>query len=82
MKSDYAAKREELAKLQEELHTQNQERKQKLKEEEMELVAEEERLSQLRSASSREADQLLKKQKSELRDVIEKEKKTIASLKR
>ncbi len=84
MQIEYESSKEELASLQGDLEQQLhsiQERRGKLHEQELELKAEEERLEQLRLASTKEKEGLLKKQKTELRDGIEKEKAALKSLK-
>lgn len=83
MQLEYKNSKEELASLQGDVDQQLQsiqERRGKLQAEEEELKAEEERLVQLRLASAKEKEELLRKQKSELKEVIEKEKASLKSL--
>lgn len=84
MQLEYKDSKEKLASLQDDTEKQLQdiqERRRSLQDQEAELKAEEERLSQLRTANSKETEELLKRQKSELKDAIEWEKKALKSLK-
>lgn len=81
---EYKDSQEKLASLQGDMEKQLhdiQERRRSLQDQEAELKAEEERLTQLRAASAKETEELLRKQKSDLKDAISQEKKTLKSLK-
>lgn len=83
MQMEYKNSKEELASLQGDLDQQLhsiRERRGKLQDQEAELKAEEARLVQLRSTNTREED-LLKKQTTELKEVIQRERATLESLK-
>lgn len=84
MQLKYRGSREELQSLKQGVDQQLErikERRKKLTEQETELKAEEERLEKLKSANSKEAEQILKTQESKLKDAISKEKKTLSALK-
>lgn len=84
MQLEYESSKEELVSLQEDTGQQLlniQEKKRKLAGQEAELKAEEEQLACLRAANAKEKEQLLLKQKSELKDLVEREKKILTALK-
>lgn len=83
MHLEFATSKEELTSLQKDLDGQVQgiqERRDTLQDQRVDLMAEEERLVQLRSANSKETKEVLRKQSSDLRDVIEREKAELKSL--
>ena len=85
MQLEYKTRKDELARLKKELDQQissTEVKRQSLLEEEEELKSMDKKLAQLRSANSNEEIELVKNQKSELKDTIKKEKEALASLKR
>ena len=83
MQLEFATNKEELNNLQKDLDQQVQgvqERRDTLQDQKVDLMAEEERLVQLRSANSKETEEVLRRQSSELKDAIEKEKAELKSL--
>ena len=85
LESEYQCKKEELVRLQSEVDqqlSQLESKRRELQEKETELKMEEAHLEHLRSASAKETEELLQKQQSELKAGIDKEKKTLSSLKK
>ena len=85
MKSEYDAQCEDLSRAKCDMEQQTSElevRRSQLQAKEEELKIDEERLEKLRSANTKETEQLLQKQQVELRKSIDKEKKRFDSLKK
>lgn len=85
LKSEHNSECEELSRAKCEVEQQMSEletRRSQLGAREEELKADEERLEKLRSANSKETEQLLQKQQLELRKNIDKEKKKLDSVKK